>query len=115
MQRPPKGQLPDQGEIQIQRASQLQNQAFSLLDELATQLGKLGDFAGLWRIRLKGPQLLVMVEQKVQSELSVAGVILGSAHAECFSVLGQRGRIDWEQDQKWIALQCIDERTLGQF
>lgn len=54
------------------------------------------------------------MQQQIQGELRIGGVILGSTGFEGFAVLRQHRRIDWEEDEEVVLLQRLHERPLGQ-
>lgn len=65
-------------------------------------------------MRLKRGKSLRVTNQKIQSQFGIRGIILGAAGFEGLPVLGQRQRVDREEDEEVVLLKRIDDRPLGQ-
>ena len=63
---------------------------------------------------LEGLELVAVPDEQFELILGIGGVILGMTWCEGLAIFRQRRRIDREQDQEIVLLQCVDERPLGE-
>jgi hypothetical protein len=66
-------------------------------------------------LRLEASQLIAVAAKSFERELGVSGIILGTARREGLTILGERRRIDWEQDEEVVLLQRIDQGSGADF
>ena len=60
-------------------------------------------------------ELLGMPTEEIEGEFGVGGIILGARWNKRFTIAREHRRIDREQHEAVVLLQCIDERSLVEF
>jgi hypothetical protein len=70
---------------------------------------------GLFGIRLKPPQMCPMVQQQIEQDVGVIGIVLRAGRKQCRSKLSGRSRMNGVQVQLRIFAEHKHERTARRF
>ncbi len=102
-------------EVVFQRAGEAVGKAYFVADQTAAMFDELRKRTHGGALGVEGLQLVAMLEQELELQFGVSGVVFRMAGGEGFAVLGQGGRVDGKQNQVLVLTQGGDEGAFVEF
>ena len=105
----------DVREVVFQRPGEAVSPAHCVADQTATMFDEWLKRTQRGALGGEGLEFVAMLQQELQLQCSVRGVVFRMAGGEGFAVFGQGARMDREQHEECILTQGVDERTFVEF
>src|SRR6185437_7680905 len=101
--------------VLLERVAKAVDDALAVVDQHPSLLDQVPERTHCDALGMERMEPLRVAQHKLQRKLRIGGIVLGAAGLECHTILRQQAWVDREQDDEVVLLQCVDDRSTGEF